>query len=201
MRTTPNSLHPYVTIFKHSLGLCSVAIVLSACATLNKDACLEGDWAGLGYKDGAAGYEASTRMARHNKACSKHDITINAETYLQNHTRGLRVFCTKANGYDYALDDGNYTGNCPEDLHSNFVQGYLSGLEVALDRLQQKIDSLNRDKQNRESQLVVLQSKLVPDQATIDSVQEEIDSLNSQVDYETLRRNDLRARMDKWKFN
>jgi len=183
------------------LILCFTSLSLVACATLNKNDCLQGDWAGVGYKDGAAGYESSTRLARHNKACTKHNVTPNAEVYLQNHARGLTVFCTKANGYQFALDEREYTGNCPKDLHGEFVEGYLSGLDVALERVQEQINKLNSDKQNRESQLVVLQSKLIPDANTIENVQSEIESLDDQINYESLKRTNLRERIDKWTYN
>jgi hypothetical protein len=44
----------------------SCLLTLAGCATMSKEACLQGDWAGVGFKDGEAG-RAQSRLDDHAK--------------------------------------------------------------------------------------------------------------------------------------
>lgn len=105
------------------------ALVLSGCATLNKDECLTADWYQIGYEDGARGY-ADTRIASHREACAKHGISPDFRSYQDGHEEGIIRFCTSSNGFAQGKRGYQYSGICPPSLEGDFLDGYEAGRQI-----------------------------------------------------------------------
>ena len=124
---------------KFNLGATFVAIliilmVLSGCASLGKEECLNADWRTIGYEDGTRGYSGS-RIASHRKACAKHGVTPDLDQYEEGRLLGLREYCTPRNGYRLGTMGKGYNGVCPSDLAPAFRYAMQEGYEVyALNR-------------------------------------------------------------------
>jgi hypothetical protein len=54
---------------------------------MSKEACLQGDWAGVGFKDGEAGRPQS-RLDEHAKACAKAGVVPDAAPISRPASRG-----------------------------------------------------------------------------------------------------------------
>ena len=75
---------------------CLLVLVLSACATLSKNECLNADWYHLGTQDGAAGYPQG-RLLEHYEACAEYGIRPDDTKYLTGRSDGLVTYCQPAN--------------------------------------------------------------------------------------------------------
>ena len=115
---------------------------LSSCATLKKGDCVEGNWAGIGFNDAAAGLKADSQFRAHTKACSKFKISPNVGVYKAGYTKGLAKFCTTTNGFYYGANKSEYYGICPAGTQQGFLKGYLAGLDNATVELSKEISSL-----------------------------------------------------------
>jgi hypothetical protein len=104
----------------------TTALLLSGCATMSQEACLQGDWAGVGYKDGAKGYPQS-RIDDHAKACAKAGVTPDAALYFPARANGLKLYCTPANGFRQGREGSTYAGVCPEGSEPDFLDAYADG--------------------------------------------------------------------------
>lgn len=109
--------------------LCVGVILLSGCATLDKDECINADWRSIGYEDGARGYAAS-HIGNHRKACAKHGIAPDFERYEQGRCEGLREYCTPRTGYRLGAGGKPYPYVCPKDLEPAFSEAYQKGKQV-----------------------------------------------------------------------
>lgn len=117
---------------RHILTLAAVAacgLLLSSCQTLNEDQCVAGDWAGIGYTDGANGHPES-RFGDHVKACSKYNIVPDQAVYRQGRVRGLPVYCNPNRGFSEGRQGRTYAGVCPASLERGFLGGYNDGRVV-----------------------------------------------------------------------
>jgi hypothetical protein len=80
---------------------------LAGCATMSKEACLQGDWAGVGFKDGEAGRPQS-RLDEHAKACAKSGVVPDAAPYFQAREQGLKLYCTQDRGFGEGRNGNAY---------------------------------------------------------------------------------------------
>ena len=110
-------------------------LLCSACATLDQEECLDADWGQIGFADGAKGLLADGRLNRHGKACSKHDIIPNEETYMLGHIEGVLDYCTPEQGLKLGRAGKEYNNVCPSGHAREFVAEYISGLSDELDDL------------------------------------------------------------------
>jgi len=148
---------------RHPIKLLSTVFlllfILSGCTTLSKKECTEGDWYGIGYRDGAEGY-SDERVNSHRKSCSEHGRTLDLNEYRRGRRDGLVQFCTRANGYKKGSNGWNLKEICPDELAKTFLDGYLAGVisarekaELALQqtkwRYKQKQRSLEQEKDNK----------------------------------------------------
>lgn len=101
-------------------------LLISGCATLNKDECLNSDWRLIGYEDGSEGRGVS-RIGDHRRACAKHGVTPDMTTYNIGRKEGLKIFCQPSEAYRYGLNGGNYQGVCPEEYEAAFLTAYEEG--------------------------------------------------------------------------
>ena len=104
-------------------------IVLSGCASMDKEECATADWYTVGLEDGAKG-RAVERLGDHRRACAEHGVTPQAEAYLKGRGEGLKSFCTFERGYSEGRAGHSYSGSCPEPLARNFLAGYHRGHDV-----------------------------------------------------------------------
>ncbi|WP_454761681.1 DUF2799 domain-containing protein [Caulobacter segnis] len=111
------------------LLIAGAALALASCATMSKEQCLQGDWRGVGYGDGASGYPMS-RIDSHAKACAKSGVTPDASLYAQGRTEGLVGYCTEMRGFAVGRSGGVYWHVCPQPAESEFLGGYADGERV-----------------------------------------------------------------------
>lgn len=103
-----------------------LALLHAGCATMTQGECLSGNWARVGYDDGAAGYPSS-RLRNHEQACAAHGVGVDARTYLDAREQGLEVYCTPYRGFTAASNGQNYAGVCPGHLEHGFLAGFNDG--------------------------------------------------------------------------
>lgn len=133
------------------------ALVLSGCATLNKDECLTADWYQIGYEDGARGY-SDTRISSHREACAKHGVAPDFRSYQDGHSEGVIRFCTPRNGFTKATQGYEYTGICPPSLEGEFLDGYDAGREIYA--VLSSIGRLQSEQSRNEAEIVRLQEDI-----------------------------------------
>src|SRR5690606_4522518 len=105
------------------------ALLLSGCATMNKNECRNADWDMIGYEDASRGH-AVARIGQHRKACAKVDVTPDMAAYERGHERGARVYCTRERGYREGVNGAAYQGICPADLAPTFTRAHKDGMEL-----------------------------------------------------------------------
>jgi hypothetical protein len=120
------------------LGLAVAVGALAGCATMSKEACLRGDWAGVGYGDGDAGRPQS-RLDEHAKACAKSGVVPDAGAYFQAREQGLKLYCTQDRGFGEGRNGNAYHSVCPQGPEGGFLVGYADGqlVHAAVSRLSQ----------------------------------------------------------------
>ncbi|MGB3648241.1 MAG: DUF2799 domain-containing protein [Desulfobulbales bacterium] len=128
---------PGISVILILITFISGLFVLSGCATLGKDECLNADWRTIGYEDGAYGYPAS-RIGSHREDCAKHGVTPDFNRYEQGRLEGLREYCTPQKGYGLGTSGRQYNYVCPRDLESTFLKGYYQGKNVHAAQIQVK---------------------------------------------------------------
>ena len=118
------------------LGFVVTAGALAGCATMSKEACLQGDWAGVGFKDGEAGRPQS-RLDEHAKACAKTGVVPDAAPYFAARDQGLKLYCTQDRGFSEGRTGQSYAGVCPPGPERGFLVGYGDGqlVHAAVSRL------------------------------------------------------------------
>jgi len=120
------------------IPLVAGGLALAGCATISQEACLQGDWTGIGFKDGQAGYPQS-RLDDHAKACAKSGVSPDPAPYFAARAQGLRLYCTPDRGFQEGRLGHSYAGVCPKPAAGDFVVAYADGrlLHDAESRLRQ----------------------------------------------------------------
>jgi len=113
-----------------------VLLLVSSCASLGQQACLNGQWQDIGFGDGSAGQFVNDSLASHGKACAKHGVTLNAEEYRDGHSRGLALFCRPESAYKLAKSEQIYNYVCPAEYEKDFLVAYTDALTETLVYLQ-----------------------------------------------------------------
>ncbi|MBN0988432.1 DUF2799 domain-containing protein [Amphritea pacifica] len=107
----------------------ALVLAMTGCATLDRESCLSADWQLIGFSDGVAGREAS-RLEQHRDACSEYGVVPRMDQYLQGYDRGVRRYCTAANGYRQARA-GKAPGTvCHAEQQAEFVRGFELGTKA-----------------------------------------------------------------------
>jgi len=148
-----------------TLGIAVAAAALAGCATMSQEACLQGDWAGVGFKDGQAGRPQS-RLDEHAKACAKAGVVPEAAPYFAARDQGLKLYCTQDRGFDEARHGNGYAGVCPQEVERGFLVGYADGQLVhdAVSRLSQA--ESDRDSADHRAEKRDRQARGVEDELT-----------------------------------
>ena len=128
-RFAMNLLSPGQSLFRIILILISSWPLLSGCATLGKEECLNADWFTIGYEDGARGF-APSRIGEHREACAKHGIAPDFNRYEQGRLKGLREYCTPQRGYSLGAAGKTYNYICPDDLEPALLEAYRHGKDL-----------------------------------------------------------------------
>jgi len=118
-------------------------MLLSACASMDKNECLSADWYAIGVEDGARGRPLA-RLGEHRRACAEFGVAPQGERYLAGRNEGLKSFCTYDRGYASGRAGHGYPIVCPGPLAAAFGAGYRDGRERyeltrRLDSVQQQI--------------------------------------------------------------
>ncbi len=148
-------------------------IVLSGCATMNKEECMTADWHQIGYEDGARGYP-DTRISSHREACAEYGIAPDFNAYQDGHKEGVARFCTASNGFAQGKQGYDYKGICPPSLESKFLDGYKAGREIhsvtsVLDNLEYEQSSNKRQIKDLQSKIVEKTNLMLSNETTIDN--------------------------------
>lgn len=127
----------------------SVLTLLSACASLSREECAAGDWAGIGARDGAAGRDEAVQFERHVSACARVDIVPDRAAWSRGYSVGLQQYCTPRRGVSEGEAGRLYRGVCPAASEPGFLRGYELGLTAHRQRLrireiESEISSLRR---------------------------------------------------------
>jgi hypothetical protein len=125
------------------IAFCLTAALLSGCASMGKNECLNADWYAVGLEDGAQGRPIE-HLGEHRRACAEYAVAPLTERYLAGRDQGLKSFCTYERGYAHGRAGSAYSGACPEGPAANFLAGYGRGrelydLERRLQSIQQQI--------------------------------------------------------------
>ena len=123
---------------------------LSGCSTMSADECITSDWHAIGFEDGARGYTAD-QLGNRRKACAKHGVTPDFESYQAGRERGLRQYCQPSRGFSLGAGGSRYNGVCPGDMEAAFVDAYNSGHQFYT--LRSRVNSANSQINSKKHEL------------------------------------------------
>lgn len=106
-----------------------IVLLLSGCAVMGKQDCLNAEWHELGYQDGSTGQDRD-HLQQRRQACGEHGISVDRNAYYEGYESGLGRFCTAATGYERGRQGHRYNNVCPPLLEGDFLTGYQRGREV-----------------------------------------------------------------------
>lgn len=101
-------------------------LLISACASMNKEDCLQANWSELGKNDGQEGHDLEHFHSR-KKSCQEHGISANKRAYLQGHKEGLKKYCNYQNGFELGKEGEDYKTHCPKEFQKEYLSGYRAG--------------------------------------------------------------------------
>ena len=146
------------------LPVLSLVVLLASCATLDKNECLNADWELIGYEDGAKGYQA-TRIGDHRKACSQHGVSPDLAAYTKGRERGLKTYCTPANGFKVGQQGSSLRQVCPQNMRAGFSEAFDYGRKIYLHR--EDISRFKNDVRLASKNIHALQEELALNEALI----------------------------------
>ena len=122
--------------------MCLFLVIVSfyGCTTMNQKECLSSDWYAVGYDDGYRGYTA-VQFSKHHKACAKHGVTADFQTYQSGRAQGLMEFCKPKRAYQIGTQGKAYQGVCPETMEQEFLNAYQAGKR--LHKMKAEINSIH----------------------------------------------------------
>ncbi len=125
-----------------TLTLLAAAMLLGACASMDKAQCVNANWTAIGMEDGARG-RTLDRLGERRRACAEHGVQPDAERYAAGRNEGLKSFCTYDQGFRAGRGGNAYNSVCPEPAARDFLAGYERGREIY--GLQKRLDEVNAD--------------------------------------------------------
>jgi hypothetical protein len=146
------------------------ALLISGCASMGKDECLQADWQIIGYEDGARGYPG-TRISVHRKACAKHGVAPDMTAYEAGRQKGLQEWCTPRNGYRLGLKGNRYNGVCPKSLEGPFTEAMgrgraVHGYERQVKKARQELKEMRAGLEAMDADLQAMKAELISDETT-----------------------------------
>ena len=144
--------------------------LISGCASMGKDECLQADWQTIGYEDGSRGYPGN-RIGVHRKACAKHGVAPDLAAYEAGRQKGLVVWCAPRNGYRIGLRGGHYNGVCPQEMEKPFVEAVsrgraVHGYEKQVTKARGELKQMHRDLELMDVDLETMEAELISDGTT-----------------------------------
>ena len=144
-----------------------ILLLLSGCATLSKNECLNADWYSIGYVDGARGYPVS-RIGKHRQACAEYGVKPDFEQYEKGLTAGIVEYCNPRNGYWLGTKGVVYGGVCPKNLEGPFIVAYQQGknvyeMERQVKTGEKEVKGLYAELENVEREMADDEAELVKD--------------------------------------
>lgn len=103
-----------------------LTLFLAACASLSKEECRSGDWHTIGVTDGQKS-QLRDRIAKHQKACDRMDITPDIKAWNAGREKGLLNYCTPQNAYSIAKWGGTVNPICTPAQARTLAQAYAVG--------------------------------------------------------------------------
>lgn len=97
--------------YLQSFFILGLLLIPSGCATLSKHECVQGDWQGIGQRDGERGRDLS-RFEKHKEACAQYDKTINLASYKKGRAQGLKSYCDVQHQLNLGIDGERYNEVC-----------------------------------------------------------------------------------------
>jgi len=125
-----------------TLTLLAAAMLLGACASMDKAQCVNANWTAIGMEDGARG-RTLDRLGERRRACAEHGVQPDAERYAAGRNEGLKSYCTYDQGFRAGRGGNAYNSVCPEPAARDFLAGYERGREIY--GLQKRLDEVNSD--------------------------------------------------------
>ncbi len=134
------------------------ALLLSSCASLSEEECLNADWHAIGYSDGVSGHYPDHIMD-HQKACGKFGVSPDHRAWEAGRKEGLQHYCTKANAYNLGERGESLHAVCPpkmaeelQFMHDKGMMLYKRDQQIEEDRrlLREYRDELQELKKNKD---------------------------------------------------
>ena len=152
------------------IGLGLAVATLSACAGMSSDECMATDWSAVGFEDGSRGY-TSGQFAKHRKACAKHGVTADFQSYQSGRDRGLQEYCQPGRGFDVGVSGGRYQGVCPINQEDDFLEAYNTGyrlysLRSDVNRANSLINSKNYELDRIEDRIIANGVEMIAKETT-----------------------------------
>jgi hypothetical protein len=124
-------------------------LFLSSCG-LSKSTCQEGDWFGIGLRDGRQG-QLPSKLEQHIKSCAKHEVAPNLTLWEQGRQQGLKQYCTPQNAYNVGANGFQLKQSCPAELSSSLYAAHSVGQNYY--NISQDIADLENKKRDLYAQL------------------------------------------------
>lgn len=145
----------------------ALVLLISGCATMGKNECLNAQWQNIGYEDGAKGY-GGQRIGEHRKACAKYNVTPDLRGYTQGRLQGLREYCTPSKGYHLGASGKRYNGVCPGELEAAFKLAMNEGkivydYSMKVKNREHELTRLQKDLDTIEEEIVLMEAELISD--------------------------------------
>lgn len=137
-------------LIKNFIVLSLVALMFSACSTMNKSECLTANWKTIGYGDGTRGYTAS-RISQHRSACAEHGVAPDLNAYNTGRNQGLNQYCISSTGYNKGASGSRYNGVCAGHNEAAFLDAFNYGAAVYTEV--RVLDNLRREYSQEERRI------------------------------------------------
>lgn len=149
------------------LLISSLVLLLSGCAAMTRDECINADWYLIGFEDGSAGRQPQ-RIAEYRSACAEYTVVPKMEEYLAGHQRGVGGFCTAENGFAQGRAGRRLNPVCHGELKHHFLAGYNKGYELhqqaqQVNRLRRQLTEVNKAQQELQQEKSDAEAELLAD--------------------------------------
>lgn len=138
--------------------------VLSGCASMSSEECVNSDWVAIGYEDGSRGY-TTDKFGSRRKACAKHGVTADFKAYQAGRQEGLVEFCQPSRGYNLGASGGKYYGVCDVAMEGEFLDAYRVGSQ--LHTLRTNVNNASSSIYSKEAELKRTKEKIRAKQAEL----------------------------------
>ncbi len=138
--------------------------VLSGCASMSSEECVNSDWVAIGYEDGSRGY-TTDKFGSRRKACAKHGVTADFKAYQAGRQEGLVEFCQPSRGYNLGASGGRYYGVCDIAMEEEFLDAYRVGSQ--LHTLRSNVNNTSSSIYSKEAELKRTKEKIRAKQAEL----------------------------------